>query len=92
MYYILQATSPTDLLERLRDTGTLDVSARVQQFSTELYNRIPHPLSASAAAKARIDEQKSKEMQVCFCLSLISCYNLNWNANFIKHFENIVTR
>jgi len=54
-----KSKSPSEFIEKIRETDTIDVDEKVSIFATELYNRLPKELSAGE--KKKLENRKKEE-------------------------------
>ncbi|XP_052241879.1 pre-mRNA-splicing factor ATP-dependent RNA helicase DHX16-like isoform X2 [Dreissena polymorpha] len=46
-----KAKSDDEYIEKLKDTGTIDINDKVEKFSRELWNKVPHTVVKESASK-----------------------------------------
>ncbi|KAK3088261.1 hypothetical protein FSP39_016720 [Pinctada imbricata] len=56
-----KSSSPSDYVEKLRDTGTVDIDTKMVNFAHELWNKMPR--KAVVEKLARVQEREALELQ-----------------------------
>merc|ERR1712013_77461 len=57
-----KSKNPADFIDRIKETGTIDVDDKVSVFASELFNRIPRELSLGE--RRRIENRKREEQAI----------------------------